>query len=242
VHQPKEYGWSDLIFITKLPQSWLGHGELVPLHRGAVLHRCTACTIFLRKACAVDPHVSPPGCGGCYWLFLYSERPCGCTLLDTFFQHSPALFAPLYYGSVTHCDGLIIGLIISNLWIAHDKSASRFSTPGILIAVAAALMIGLHQLQKEIFDFTALALLFGSLVWLGLQSPVSALQFKDFLLDLPAILRYVFESRIYVPVDCTCGASPTTIFSAISGRYKSRGRHSDRDVFGCHSACDLLLC
>ena len=86
-----------------------------------------------------------------------------------FFQPNAALFSSLYYGSITHCDELVMGLIISNLWVTREKPVSKFATPGILVAVAVALLIGLHQLQKEIFDFSALALLFGSLVWFGIQ-------------------------------------------------------------------------
>ena len=53
-----------------------------------------------------------------------------------------------------------MGLIIANLWVTKDKFISRFVTPEVLVATAIALMIGLHLLQKEVFDFTALALLF----------------------------------------------------------------------------------
>ena len=90
-----------------------------------------------------------------------------------FFQHSPGLFVPLYYNFHTHCDGLIMGLIISNLWITHEVPIRRVASPGVLIVVAIALLAGLHLLQKEIFDFTGLALFFGSFVWLGLQRPLA---------------------------------------------------------------------
>jgi peptidoglycan/LPS O-acetylase OafA/YrhL len=86
-----------------------------------------------------------------------------------FFVHNPDLFSPLYYSSFTHCDGLIMGLIIANLWVTREKIASRFAAPGILVALAVILLFALHLLQKEIFDFTILALLFGSFVWYGLQ-------------------------------------------------------------------------
>lgn len=89
-----------------------------------------------------------------------------------FFQHDPRLFAPLYYSSLTHCDGLIMGLIIANLWVKRVPRVVGISNPWGLVAVAVALLIALHMLQKEIFDFTALALLFGSLVWLGIQRQI----------------------------------------------------------------------
>jgi peptidoglycan/LPS O-acetylase OafA/YrhL len=175
----KEYGWSDLIFITNFH------------NRGLVMGSWSLCTeeqfyivaplvLFFCARHVQSIRTFRPWLWGLLLAVPLLRTAVWVHITGHFFQHSPALFAPLYYGSVTHCDGLIIGLIISNLWIAHDKSASRFSTPGILIAVAAALMIGLHQLQKEIFDFTALALLFGSLVWLGLQSRSALFNSKIF--------------------------------------------------------------
>jgi len=45
----------------------------------------------------------------------------------------------------------------------------KFVTPAVLAVAAFVVMILLHMLQKEIFDFTAFALFFGSMVWLGIQ-------------------------------------------------------------------------
>jgi peptidoglycan/LPS O-acetylase OafA/YrhL len=96
------------------------------------------------------------------------------------FRHDHFLFDQIYESSLTHCDGLIMGMIIANLWVMREKPAFRIATPGILVAVAVALMIALHQIQKEIFDFTVLALLFGSIAWFGLQRRVSIFNSKVF--------------------------------------------------------------
>jgi peptidoglycan/LPS O-acetylase OafA/YrhL len=98
-----------------------------------------------------------------------------------FFQHSPAVFLnSLYFSSLTHCDGLIMGLIIANLWVTRDKPPFRFATPVILVAAAIGLSIGLHQIQKEIFQFTISALVFGSFVWLGIQRNLSIFNSRIF--------------------------------------------------------------
>src|SRR6185437_16750432 len=90
-----------------------------------------------------------------------------------FFSHDGRLFSPIYYHSITHCDGLIIGLIIANLWETRTQPKSRFANPWLLVLLGTLCLGVLHTLQKEIFDFTALALFFGSFVWLGVQRKVS---------------------------------------------------------------------
>jgi hypothetical protein len=90
-----------------------------------------------------------------------------------FFKHDPRLFSPLYYHSVTHCDGLIMGLIIANLWETRTQLRSKLANPWVVVALGTLSMVVLHALQKEIFDFTAVALFFGSFVWLGLQRRIA---------------------------------------------------------------------
>jgi peptidoglycan/LPS O-acetylase OafA/YrhL len=75
----------------------------------------------------------------------------------------------IYFTPYTHCDGLIMGMIIANLWVTREKPASRLATPIILAAAAIVLSIVLNQIQKEIFQFTISALVFGSFVCLGIQ-------------------------------------------------------------------------
>jgi peptidoglycan/LPS O-acetylase OafA/YrhL len=164
----KEYGWSDLVFITNFHNRGLVMGswslcteEQFYIVTPLVLFFCARRVQSLRN----------------YRFWLWGLLLC-VPLLRTavwvhatghFFAHNPQLFFPISFSSATHCDGLIMGLIISNYWVTREKPALRFATPGVLIAIAVALMLGLHQLQKEVFDFTVLALVFGSLVWFGVQ-------------------------------------------------------------------------
>ena len=164
----KEYGWSDLVFVTNLH------------NRGIVMGSWSLCTeeqfyIMAPVAlffCAMRKQ-SLRRYRPWLWILLLLVPALRIILwingTGHFFVHNPDLFSPLYYSSFTHCDGLIMGLIIANLWVTREKIASRFAAPGILVALAVILLIALHLLQKEIFDFTILALLFGSFVWYGLQ-------------------------------------------------------------------------
>jgi peptidoglycan/LPS O-acetylase OafA/YrhL len=164
----KEYGWSDLIFITNFHNRGLVMGSwslcteeqfyiVAPLSLFFLARYVRSIRTF--RLWLWGLLLAVPLLRTAVWIYYAGN----------FFQHSPAIFAPMYYSSITHCDGLIMGMIISNLWVSRAKPAFRFATPGILIAVAIFLLIGLHLLQKEIFDFTALALLFGSFAWFGLQ-------------------------------------------------------------------------
>jgi len=164
----KQYGWTDLIFITNF------------YNRGIVMGSWSLCTeeqfyivtplalFFLARHVRLIRDYRPwlwglllfvPLLRAAVWIHVTGH----------FFQHDPKLFAPLYFSSLTHCDGLIMGLIIANLWVTHERPASRFATPVILVALAIVVAIVLHQLQKEIFFFSNFAVFFGSLVWLGLQ-------------------------------------------------------------------------
>jgi peptidoglycan/LPS O-acetylase OafA/YrhL len=165
----KEYGWSDLIFITNFH------------NRGLVMGSWSLCTeeqFYIAAPLALFIGAHYIRSIRIYRRWLWGLLLCVPILRTViwihstghFFQHSTEVFAPLYYSSLTHCDGLIMGMIVSNLWVSRDKPTPRFVTPIYWVAVSVALLIGLHQLQKEIFDFTILAFLFGSFVWLGVQS------------------------------------------------------------------------
>jgi peptidoglycan/LPS O-acetylase OafA/YrhL len=52
--------------------------------------------------------------------------------------------------------------------------------PWVLVTGAAALLIGLNVLQKEIFNFSALAAFFGAVVWLGLHRRVRVFDSRVF--------------------------------------------------------------
>jgi len=164
----KEYGWSDIIFITNFH------------NRGLVMGSWSLCTeeqfyivaplgLFLLARYVKSIQALRPWLWGALFVAPIIRTAVWVHASGRFFMHSPALFAPIYYSSITHYDGLVMGLTISNFWVAREKPSSKFASPGILIVAAVALGIGLHQLQKEIFDFTILALGCGSFVWFGLQ-------------------------------------------------------------------------
>lgn len=164
----KEYGWTDLVFITNFHNRGLVAGswslcteEQFYIVTPLVLSVFAGCLPLIRN------------CRPWLWGLLFSVPLLRCAIwiheTGHFFQHNPKVFTPIYYSSLTHCDGLIIGLIIANFWVTGEKPDSKVTNPGVLASFAFILAIALHQLQKEIFDFTGLALLFCSLVWLGLQ-------------------------------------------------------------------------
>jgi peptidoglycan/LPS O-acetylase OafA/YrhL len=168
----KEYGWSDLIFITNFHNRGLVMGSW-SLCTEEQFYIVTPVVLFFmaRHMRSVRDYR--------LWLWgLFFSIPILRAIVWThgtghFFTHSQQLFATISYSSITHCDGLIIGLIIANLWVTRDKPALKVATPGVLVAVSVILLIGLNHLQREIFDFTVLALFFGSLVWLGLQRRIA---------------------------------------------------------------------
>lgn len=168
---PKTYGWSDLVFLT----NYVNHGIVMgswSLCTEEQFYIVTPLAIyfFARHLRAVE-RARPV-----LWILL-----CAAPLLRSiiwvhatghFFRHDPELFSPLYYRSITHCDGLIMGLIIANLWETRTQPRSKLATPWLFVALGTFSLGVLHVIQKEIFDFTALALFFGSFVWLGVQRKI----------------------------------------------------------------------
>lgn len=165
---PASYGWSDLVFLT----NYVNHGIVMgswSLCTEEQFYIVTPLAIyfFARHLRAVE-RARP-------WLWALL---CAVPLLRAalwihgaggFFKHDPQLFSAIYFRSITHCDGLIIGLIIANLWETRTQPRSKFANPWFVVALGTFSLGVLHVLQKEVFDFTALALFFGSFVWLGVQ-------------------------------------------------------------------------
>jgi len=102
-------------FSSQTSRSRLGHGWLVPLHRGAVLYCHTTCSVVCVRYARSITRYRP-------WLW---ETLLSVLLLRTFvwlhitnghfFEHGPKLFGQIYESSLIHCDGLIMGLIIANV-------------------------------------------------------------------------------------------------------------------------------
>lgn len=163
-----EYGWSDLLFVTNYHNRGIVEGSW---------SLCTEEQFYIIAPIVLYLMARKPGglqrCRPWLWLAFCSLPLLRAALwvhgTGHFFTHDPALFQPIYYMSITHCDGLILGLIIANHWETQTKATAKIANPWSIVVVAGLVAGILHGFQKEIFDFTALALLFGALVWLGLQ-------------------------------------------------------------------------
>jgi peptidoglycan/LPS O-acetylase OafA/YrhL len=175
----KQYGWSDIVFLTNYH------------NRGIVLGSWSLCTeeqfyivtpiaLFIFASHLPQLRNFRPW----LWALLISVTLLRAAIwiffTGHFFVHDTLLFAPLYYASITHCDGLIMGLIIANLWAANEQPRSRFASPGLLVLYGLAITVVLNIVQREIFDFFVLALLFGAFTWLGLQRPIAIFNSRIF--------------------------------------------------------------
>jgi peptidoglycan/LPS O-acetylase OafA/YrhL len=77
----------------------------------------------------------------------------------------------IYFPFHTHLDGLIIGMIFSNF--ATDKEAQTqglLARPWVLLSLGCASAVVLKMANHVIFEYTGLALIFGSLVWLCVRT------------------------------------------------------------------------
>jgi peptidoglycan/LPS O-acetylase OafA/YrhL len=168
----KEYGWSDLVFVTNFHNRGIVMGSW-SLCTEEQFYIVTPLALYFLARYIQSIRSYRPLLWGLLLAVLVLRAIVWTYATGHFFSHSRQFFATISYSSVTHCDGLIIGLIIANLWVTRDKPALKLATPGVLVAVAVVLMIGLNHIQREVFDFTVLALFFGSLVWLGLQRNIN---------------------------------------------------------------------
>lgn len=88
-------------------------------------------------------------------------------LTGDFSVHDPELFKHHVYQPIhSHCDGLLMGLILSNLAAERREANTRTSLgymAALLVAACAALVV-LRTVQREVFNFTGLTLVLGGLV------------------------------------------------------------------------------
>ncbi|MEP6754870.1 MAG: acyltransferase [Chthonomonadales bacterium] len=173
----KQYGWSDLVFLT----NYLNHGivgggwSLCTEEQFYIVTPLLLC-LFARKKL----HAIRPWLWGLLALIPAMRAAIWVHHTGHFFYHDPALFATMYYKFHTHCDGLIIGLIISNLWVSYNKPRSPLWKSSLILLGGFVLLVVLRELQHEIFIFTGLAFFFGSLVWFGLASRINFFQSRPF--------------------------------------------------------------
>lgn len=180
----KQYGWASLVFLA----NYINHGNVAggwSLSTEEQFYIITPICVYL-FARRKDPHTVRIFLWGLLALEPIVRAITWVYQTGHFFLHDEATFSrSIYYGLHTHCDGLIIGLIISNLWTYRKKesatSPSQLRRRGVaLVASAFVAMVLLRLLQHEIFTFTGLALFFGSLLWFGLTSGGATLDSKIF--------------------------------------------------------------
>ncbi len=168
----KQYGWSDLVFLTNYVNRGivLGSWSLCTEEQFYILAPVLLALFARRKIRSYQP-----------WLWFILALP----LLNRiavwkyetgyFFVSSPLVFANIYYKFNTHCDGLIMGMIISNLWVSSggNQATHRKYWAAASVFVGFGVLVLAQQVQHEVLIFSGLAFFFGSLVWFGLHWKVA---------------------------------------------------------------------
>jgi len=172
--QASQYGWSDLIYLTNY------------VNRGIVMGSWSLCIeeqfyLLAPLGLLIGAQSNAPlsryrialGCG---FLLLPAIRALTWMLsADDFWVHDPDLYKTLIYTPLhTHCDGILIGLVIAN--IRMDKSTANFRRllkRWWLLPLAIAVAALLFKLQQTVFAFTAVNLVFGTVVFLALETQVA---------------------------------------------------------------------
>jgi peptidoglycan/LPS O-acetylase OafA/YrhL len=175
----KEYGWASLVFLTNYFNEGIVLGGW-SLSTEEQFYIVTPLLLYL-FARRRNLSTSRPWLWSLLVLVPLIRAAIWIHRTGHFFHHDPALFAAaINFPFHTRCDGLIMGLIISNLWVSRDKASPGKWKSYLLVGAAAVAMVLLRDLQHEIFSFTGLALFFGSLVWFGLTTGSKLFQSRLF--------------------------------------------------------------
>lgn len=192
----KQGGWSDLVFLT----NYLPHG--------IVLGGWSLCTEeqFYLLAPTILFFIGRRSRSGYCWGLVATMLLEIIVRGATYYAHSghifarnPAAFETLYYPFHTHCDGLIAGLLVSKL--ASGKSTFHMRRPWLIVLAGLVFLVGVHALQPEILDFTALAVFFGALVWWGTQRNISLFNHRVFYwLSRLSFGMYLLHAYLIAPL------------------------------------------
>ena len=163
---PSLVGWSDVVFLTNY------------VNQGVVMGSWSLCTeeqfYILAPLLMIVGATRVKSLDGYrkYLVFLLVLLPAvraltWWRLTGGFTHHEQALYYPhIYTPFHTHSDGLVMGLLLANLEAA---GAGRFKTgayaSGWWVPLALLVWVGLQQVQREVFAFTGVTLVFGALVW-----------------------------------------------------------------------------
>lgn len=163
----RQYGWTDLIFVT----NYLNHGIVA-----GSWSLCSEEQFYLLAPLALLL-IGRRSMRGYRWgltallgLVLVVRALTFHAWTGHFLGKDLRAFAHLYYSFHTHCDGLIVGLIIANLASAREQVTGLLARPGLLVLISGLLLGAMMALRADILPFTGLAIFFASLVWWGVQS------------------------------------------------------------------------
>ena len=159
--------WSDLIFLT----NYTNHGVVMGswslcTEEQFYIAAPTFVLIGLRKKW--DPAIYRRLLVGCLltlpavraieWLYFAGSL----SLHD-----SQTAWGPIYSNFHTHCDGLIVGLLLSHFKTFGVPRKAGFIGSRVTPIAAFVFFLGLRWLHHEVFIFSGLAIFFGSLLWQG---------------------------------------------------------------------------
>lgn len=165
-------GWSDAVFLTNY------------LDQGVVVGSWSLCTeeqFYLLAPLAIIASAGYVRSLARFRRFLWLgllALPAVRTLMwwrltGNLSRHDPELWKQWIYQPIhSNCDGLLMGLIISNLVCERQASSAPYSRrlAWILFALACLAAVSLRAVQREIFNLSGMTLLLGSLVWIGLHA------------------------------------------------------------------------
>jgi peptidoglycan/LPS O-acetylase OafA/YrhL len=199
--------WSDLLFLT----NYTNHGVVMgswSLCTEEQFYIAAPAFVLLGLRRRWDPAVYRRLLVGCL-LALPAIRAIEWLLFtgSLSLHDNQTAWGPIYTNFHTHCDGLIVGLLLSHLKTFGVPRWAGFIDSRITLIAAFAFFLGLRWLHHEIFIFSGLAIFFGSLLWQGTilsprfaRSPifywVSRLSYGMYL-NHEYLLRYALKLNIF---------------------------------------------